>query len=86
MDLNDVPFASWLEDSVWALIEQKATVIAIAAGVQNDQVLTMYYNCGMAEKALLATHINGDAMMDMVLANAGMILDAAEEEEEDDDG
>ena len=85
MDLNELPFASWLEDAVRGLIENKATVIAIAAGVQNDQVLTMYYNCGMAEKALLATHINGDAMMDMVLANAGLILDAAEDEEEEEE-
>ena len=82
MDLNELPFASWLEDAVRALIEHNATAIAIAAGVQNDQVFTAYYNCGMAEKALLATHIHGDAMMDMVLANAGMILDAAEDAEE----
>ena len=55
------------------------TLIGVTAGI-----LTAYFAANMTDKAIMAVNIQGDALMDMTLANARMILDAAEEKEDDD--
>jgi len=56
----------------------------LAARVNDGEVLTSYYETNAVDKALLDTHIQADAMFDMTLANARMIVEAAEEQEDDD--
>lgn len=52
--------------------------------MNDGEVLTSYYETNAVDKALLDTHIQADAMFDMTLANARMIVEAAEEQEDDD--
>lgn len=85
MDVNNLPYAEWLEKAIRLLAEQDVKCIAMAARVNDGEVLTAYYETEMADKALLATHIQGDALFDMALANAKTIVAAAEEQEDDDE-
>lgn len=82
-DVEKLPYAGWLEDGIRLLTEHDVKSIAIAALTGGEQVLTAYWEAGMADKAVMAAFIQGDAMLDMAMANAKMIVEAAEEEEED---
>ena len=62
------------------LMELKPDKIGVVA-VTNDEVLTGYYgDCTHVDKATMAHHLNIDATMDVVMANAKEITQAAEEE------
>jgi len=82
---EDIPYAQWLEDALQVLMTHRVKSIGLVALIDDDEILTAYYHAGLAEKSLMATHINVDAMMDAVLANAKLIVATAEEDDGEDD-
>ena len=82
---EDIPYAQWLEDAIRVLTEHEVKSIGLVALIDSDEILTAYYHAGLAEKSLMATHINVDAMMDAVLANAKLIVATAENDEATDE-
>lgn len=85
MDVEKLPYAGWLEDTIRLLSQQDVHCIGLAARINDGEVLTAYFNTDVADKALLATHIQADGLFEMTLANARRIVEAAEEQEGDDD-
>ncbi|MBQ8264137.1 MAG: hypothetical protein IJY96_05105 [Oscillospiraceae bacterium] len=84
-DIRESPYANWLEDMCAAVFEHKPVQIGICAINPDGTVLTAYYGePNHADKAQIAHHIYSDAMMDIVMANAADVVEAAEEEGEDD--
>jgi hypothetical protein len=84
--ISDAPYASWLSDVLAQLEGLKIDRIAIAAPLPNGEVFTGYFNMEMMDKAVTATNIQADAMLDAVCANGRHIQEAwesAEDEEED---
>jgi len=81
-NFEEMPYAPWLEDTVRIMSEHKIKSVALAAILDDEgEILTAYYMAGMADKAVMATHINADALYDMVIANARGIVAAAEAQE-----
>lgn len=82
MDVTQTPYASWLEELIGMLLELKPEKIAVAAIAPNGEVLTGYYgDCTHVDKAVMGYHMNLDATMDVVEANAREIVRAAEDTE-----
>ena len=87
MDVTKTPYAGWLEELIKTLLELKPDKIGVAAITPDGDVLTGYYgDCTHVDKAVMGYHMNLDATMDVVTANAADIIEAAEEQEEDDEG
>lgn len=83
MDVTQTPYAGWLEELIRTLLELKPDKIAAVAITPEGDVLTSYYGgCTHVDKAVMGYHMNLDATMDVVQANAGDISLEAEEEEE----
>lgn len=79
------PYAEWLEDIVETIFREKPECIAIGAKLASGDTMTGYYQCGVEDKAVLAHHIQSDAMLDMVLNNIDLIRDALDEYEENEE-
>lgn len=67
---EDDALEAWLEDAIKTLIQVKPTQICLAARTGNGETLTAYYMCDAEDKALIASHIQADAMLDVLEANA----------------
>lgn len=78
--ITDMPFASWLEQSLHDIQEFPVRGIAIALTSDNGDMYTNYYNVSMADKILISGLINQDATLDMMAAN-GIIKYSDDEEE-----
>lgn len=85
--ISDAPYAAWLSDVLATLEEHKVTKIAVAAPLPGGEVFTGYFAMDTMDKALMATNIQADAMLDAVCANGRHIQEAweADDEEDDDD-
>lgn len=84
MDVTKTPYAGWLEEFIKTLLELKPTKIGVAAIIPDGDVLTGYYgDCTHVDKAVMGYHINLDATMDVVAANAKEIVDEAQEQEDE---
>ena len=64
--------------------QEKHTIdrIAIAAPLADGEVFTGYYNMNTQDKALLASNIQADAVLDAVCHNGQRIQQAWEDDEE----
>lgn len=80
-NITDMPFASWLEQTLHDIQEFPTRGIAIAVTSDSGDTYINYYNVSMADKILLSGLINQDATLDIRAANG--IIDYAEDEEED---
>ena len=86
MDVTKTPYAGWLEELIKTLLELQPTKIGVAAIIPDGDVLTGYYgDCTHVDKAVMGYHMNLDATMDVVEANAREITQAAEEAEDEED-
>lgn len=87
-NLNNLPYAQWLEQSLQNIIGKPVQAICIMTKVPNndpelgDDIGTGYWNCSMSDKVLFAGMLQQDAMLDTMRAN-GFIDDEDEEEYED---
>jgi len=79
-NITDMPYASWLEQTLRDISGLSVKSIAIVGVLENEEAYTAYYNTSMADKLLLSGLINQDATLDM-LAAQGVI--EYEDDEED---
>lgn len=85
-DITKTPYAPFLEDVIRTIMEHRPTKIAVVS-LNPDTYVTGYFgDFNQQDKALLAHCIYSDSIIDIVLANAKMILEAADEEADDEDG
>ena len=80
-DLKDLPYATWLEQSLQNIIGKPVRSMCILTKFDTGDVGTGYYDCSVADKLLFAGFIQQDAMLDTMIAN-GMIEDDEEEDAE----
>lgn len=81
MDVRKSPYAEWLESFCRQVVEMEPDRIGVCV-INKDAVLTAYYGEMCPEdKAVMAYHIQTDAIMDTVMANARSIVEAAEEDD-----
>lgn len=82
--MSDAAYAPWAADSL-SLIEQEGVQkIAILGITPSGEVLTAYYNLQMSDKAVIAAHVQADAVLDSVMANGKLIQSYWEDSEEED--
>lgn len=81
--LSDEAWADWMAETLAHLSQDQAKNIAVAALLPDDQAVTGYFNMSAADKAVIATHIQADAMLDVVKANGDTIQQAWEEKAEE---
>lgn len=85
MNVMESPYAEFLEDMIRLIMEHKPTHIAVSTLNPDDTYVTGYFgDCNQQDKALLAHSIYSDSIMDIVFANARMILETAEEASNED--
>ena len=80
-DITKLPYAPWLENAIRILTEHHVHSACIVARVENDTVLTGYWNASANDKAVLASNIQNDITLDLIRNNADLIKQAMEEEE-----
>lgn len=87
MVFKDERLASWVEGSLRELFADGREVesACIVAQLKSGAVMTGYYEADSARKAIFAHNINGDAMLDVVLANIDAVSEALAEYENGDE-
>lgn len=78
-NLNNIPYAAWLETTLKELIKFPVRSITITALTNNGEVYSNYYNATMADKLVVAGIIQQDAMFDSMAANG--IVEYVDEED-----
>ena len=73
---------TWLSEVLATLEEHKIDRITIAAPLADGEVFTGYYSMNTQDKALLASNIQADAVLDAVCHNGQRIQQAWEDDEE----
>ena len=64
MEFEDQELASWLEDTVRKIMEEKADGVAFVAQLQNGTICTSYFRTGPCRKVEFASHIQIDAVLE----------------------
>lgn len=83
-DVTKSPYAEWLEGFIKAVLEEKPEKIGVCAIMPDGNAMTGYYGeCCHQDKAMMGYHMNLDAVADVTMANAKLIMEAAEEQDGD---
>lgn len=80
--------SSWLEEILKFIYDENCVSVAVACTTEEGPILTSYYRCSSADKALYASYINQDSMLDTLEANPRKlkeILDSCDDEESEED-
>lgn len=90
-DLNKLPYATWLEQSLQNIIGKPVQAICIMTKFSDskedgDDIGTGYYNCSVADKLVFAGLLQQDAMLDAMKVNGYIPDDEDDSEEEAIDG
>jgi len=80
-DITKLPYAPWLEDAIRTLTENNVEAICIAIKKPDGYTMTGYWNSHTQDKAMFASAIQSDIVLDIVKQNAGIIKEAMEEGE-----
>lgn len=81
IDLNTLPYADWLEQSLKSIVDKPVQAICIMTKFESGDVGMGYFNCAIGDKMLFAGFIQQDAMIDTLMANGYL-----EDDEEDLEG
>lgn len=81
-NLNNIPYAQWLEKALQELITFPIKGICLSAITETGEAYTNYYQISMMDKLLIAGLIQQDATLDSLAAN-GFIEYEDEEGEAD---
>ena len=84
-DINELPYAEWLEKSLQTIVPLKPVSICIAATMPNGETFTGYYNADATDKAVFAHNIQADITMDIIRTNVAAIKDMIENGEAEND-
>ena len=84
-NLNNIPYAHWLENSLQELIRMPIKGICLAAVTDRGEVYANYHEISMMDKITLAGVIQQDAMLDTLAANGFITYeeDSADGKEEE---
>ena len=85
VDLNNLPYAQWLEESLHNFIGKPVESICILTKFKNGEVANGYYNCSVSDKLLYAGFIQQDAMIDTLRINGLVLTETTEEDNYDDE-
>lgn len=86
-DVTQSAYAEWLEDLIKSIMELKPEKIGVCCLLPDGGTLTSYFgDMYHTDKAIMGYTISLDATMDVVTANARVILEAADEPDEEQDG
>jgi hypothetical protein len=90
-EINKLPYAQWLEESLRNIIGKDVQAICILAKYTDPEddpadnlgpiVESGYWNCCMVDKMTFAGFLQQDAMLDTMRANGYISDDESEEEE-----
>ena len=84
MDEKLKPYAEWLEGFIKNLVEYQPEMIGVCAFLPDGDIMTAYFgDCNPSDKAEMGFHMTSDAHLDTMMANAKMIIEAAEEQEDE---
>ena len=82
--ISDQPYADWLAESLGYLESRNIQKLALEGiDEEHHEVVTGYFDCTFADKAVIASNVQADALFDTVLANADRIVQQAEEMNEE---
>ena len=87
-NLNNLPYAEWLEQSLQNMVGKPVQAICIMTKFANDDpelgddIGTGYWNASVADKLMFAGFIQQDAMLDTMKMN-GYLPDDEEDDQED---
>lgn len=80
-NLNNLPYAKWLEDSLRNLMTMNIEAICICTKTEDGGVGTGYWNTSMADKLIFSGIIQQDAMIETLREN-GMVPMYTEDEDD----
>lgn len=83
INLKDLPYAQWLEDTIQDIVQLPVKGIAISLVLEDGSVYSNYHNIPALDKLTIAGTIQQDSMYDSMRAN-GLIKNADDEEDESD--
>ena len=81
-EINTLPYAEWLENSLRNLMSMKIESICICTKSEDGGIGTGYWDCSMADKLVFSGIIQQDAMLETLRENGLVPMD---EEDEDND-
>lgn len=82
VDITKLPYAPWLENAIKILTAHDVHTAGIVARVEDDTVLTGYWNASANDKAVFASNIQNDITLDVIRNNADIIKQALEDDDE----
>ena len=86
MDVTKTPYADFLEKLIKSVVELKPDKITVAAVMPNGNIMTANYgDCSPFDMMAMASAIQTDAIVEIVMANAKDIIKAAEEDDDDEE-
>lgn len=87
MDVRESPYAPWLESVIEGIMLEKPSKIGVCMLLPTGDAATIYYGYPTHQDvAVMSYHLSLDATMQVLRANAGQIVDAAEDIEEENNG
>lgn len=76
IDVQESPYAEWLEDSIRTIVNMRPDTMALIAIRNEDETcLTAYYNADAHDMGRFITNIASDFIMEVIEANAEDIHD-----------
>ena len=81
-NLNDIPYAQWLEQTLQDIIGLPVKGLCLNAVLDGGEVYTAYHNVSMVNKLTIAGIVQQDAMLDTMAAN-GLIENENDEDTDD---
>lgn len=84
--MTDAKYGPWAADTLGQIEKEGVQKIAILGITPRGEVLTAYYDLQMSDKAVIAAHVQADAVLDSVMANGNLIRnswEAADDEAEE---
>ena len=87
MNINEIPFKDFFEDSLKTLYENKPKAVAIVAILETGDIFTGYCNTTAFDKALMSNAILQDQTTEVIRANMASFAEEIKRinEEEDDE-
>ena len=86
-DVTKLPYAPWLENAIKVLSEHSVKSACIVANIESGDTLTGYWKANARDKAIFASNIQSDIVIDTIYGNASLIRqileDAGDEEDVD---
>ena len=85
MNVNDIPFKEFFEQSIKTICEHEPSSIALVAVLEDGNVFTGYCNASVFDQALMANAIHQDQTVEIIKSNIREIKREYEEGEDEQD-